>query len=201
MALDSFSSIKTALTNWLARSDLSSYYNDFIFLGEKRLARDLRIRAIETSLSITLSSGIGTIPADFLELKHARLDIAGGWDLEMREADWVYELHPNRTPTSRPIYIGVDGTDFVFGPYPDADYVVNGTYYKQPAILSDVSPTNEWTANTGDALLMAALAESAPFLRDDERLQVWESKYMEIKKGYTANYKRQARRQTRVSTR
>lgn len=200
MALDSFSGIKSALTDWLARSDLVSYYDNFITLGEAKLCRELRIRAIETPLSLVLSSGIGAVPSDFLELKHVRLDVAGGWNLDMREADWIYRRYTNRTSSSRPSFIAVDGTDFIFGPFPDMDYTVKGTYYKKPAVLSDSNPTNEWTDNTSDALLMATLAESAPFIRDDGRIQVWDAKYERIKKDYISDYRRQARRQTRVSS-
>lgn len=200
MALSSFSEIKTSLTNWLARSDLTSFYDEFILLGEKRLSRDLRIRAIETPLSVSMSGGIATVPSDFLELKHARLDIAGGWDLKMREADLIYESFTNRTPSSRPSFIAVDGTDFIFGPFPDIDYDIKGTYYKEPVILSDGSPTNEWTTKTPDALLMASLAETAPFLRDDNRVGLWTAKYEEIRKGYQTAYRRQTRRQTRVTS-
>lgn len=204
MALDTYSDIQSALSNWLARSDINQYLPDIVLLAEQRLVRDLRIREIEVSFSDTISSGELDIPNSsgtniFTELKHARLDVAGGHPMKMREADWIYERYPNRIATARPDYIAIDGDKFIFGPYPDSDYTVKGTYYKKPLVLSDTNTTNEWITNVPDALLMAALSETAPFLRDDARVPIWESKYIRLMKGYNANYKRQARRESRVS--
>lgn len=204
MAIESYSDLKSALSNWLARSDLDQFFEDIILLAEQRLTRDLRIREIEVTFSDTMSNGELDVPNDtgvntFTELKHARLDIAGGNPLKMREADWIYEQYPLRSATSRPQYIAIDGSKFIFGPYPNSDYTVKGTYYKKPLLLSDTNTTNEWITAIPDALLMAALCETAPFLKDDGRIVVWEGKYSTIQKGYNVNYKRQARRESRVS--
>lgn len=199
MALDTFSGLKTSLANWLARSDLAAFYDDLVTLGELRLSRDLHIRAVETSFDVTMSSGVAVVPTDFCELKHSRLEVAGGRDLKTRQSNWIYERYPRRESQSRPMFIGIDGSEFVFGPFPDSDYQVKGVYYKKPVALSDGNPSNEWTASAPDALLMASLSESAPFLKEDARVVTWEGKYKSIVKGYVADYQRQIRRQTRVS--
>lgn len=199
MAINSFSDLKTSLANWLARSDLSAFYDDIITLGESRLNRDLRIRSIEEALSV--ASSAGTVPADFLELKHARVEIAGGLPLEMRESDWVYRSFPNRSGEGIPQYIAVDGNSFIFGPSPDSSYTINGIYYKKPAFLSNSNTTNEWTESAADALLFACLSESAAFLKGDTRIPIWENRYFQAMKGYRHSYRKQVRRETRVSYR
>lgn len=194
MAFNTYSDLKTSLANWLARSDLTSYLDDFIGLGEARLARDLRIRGIETSMSITIASGVAAIPSDFLELKYAYVDGSPTYPLEPKDAQWIFRRYPTRSGDYVPQYIAVDGTNFVFGPYPDGAYTVKGEYYKKPTALSSSNETSEWTTYVPDALLYACLVETAPFLGDDQRMAVWEGKYVAIKDAYNQQQKRQARR-------
>lgn len=207
MAIQNFSDLKSAISNWVADSTITDFLDDIILLGEKRLQRDLRIREIESTYSDTITNGecdvpeIPAVPNNYVifnSIKHMRLDVAGGHPLEIAEADWIYKKYPNRVSTSRPKYIAVDADKFIFGPFPDSDYIVRGTIYIRPALLSTLNPDNAWIIHVPDALLMACLAETAPFLRDDERTQVWETKYMQIKDGYNSDYKRQTRQRTRV---
>lgn len=194
MAFNTYSDLKAALANWLARSDLAAYYDDLITLGERRLARELRIRGIETDLNVVMSSGVATVPSDFSELKYAYLDGTPTHPLEVKDAQWIFRRFPNRSGSGISEFIGVDGNDFVFGQYPDSDYTVKGKYYFKPVILSPANATNEWTTHADDALLMASLAESAPFLKHDSRIPMWEAKYKIIKDGYNRQQKRQTRR-------
>ena len=194
MAISNFSDLKAAIGNWLARSDLSIYLEDIILLGEQRLRRDLRIRETEADLSVTLSSGTATIPTDFAELKWASLDGSPTYPLEQKDSEWITRRFPLRSSSGIPQFIAVDGTEFIFGQFPAADYDLIGKYWKEPTLLSDSNTTNEWITATSDALLMACLAESAPFLKEDQRVQIWESKYMQIKDGYNNQRKRQSRR-------
>lgn len=199
MAFNTYADLKTALATWLARSDLTSYLDDFLALGEARLARDLRVRGNETSMSVVISSGVAAIPADFLELKHAYIDASPTYPLEVKDSQWIHRRFPIRTSESVPRFIAPEGANFIFGPYPDSGYTVKGEYYFKPTALSSGNTTNEWTTNAPDALLYACLGETAPFLRDDSRIQVWEAKYQSIKDSYMRQQKRQARRGATVS--
>lgn len=203
MAIQTFSELKSAIANWVADSTITDYLDDIILVAEKRLQRDIRIREIESTFSDTMSSGEVDVPAltgenIFIGLKHARLDVAGGWPLEVTEADWIYKKFPNRTSESRPTHIAIDGDKFIFGPFPDQDYSVEGTIYSRPYPLSISNETNEWTDYTPDALLFACLAETSSFIREDERVALWENKYNQIKEGYNMAYKRETRQRTRA---
>lgn len=197
MAFKTYTDLKTALASWLARSDLTSYLDDFITLGEDRLARELRIWQIETALSVVMSGGSATVPSDFLELKHARISGSPTYPLDIKDAWWIFREYPTRSSDAKPHFIAVDAGEFVFGPYPDSNYTVVGTYYKKPATCVG-GTTNEWTDYAGDALLFAALAETAPFLKDDPRIVVWEGKLQGIIEGYQGQEKHKARRNARI---
>lgn len=71
------------------------------------------------------------------------------------------------------------GEIFVFGPYPDSNYQIAGTYYGAIPALSSGSPTN-WLTNKAPALLLAAcLVEAAIYIGSDTLLARWSPKYQE----------------------
>ena len=73
MALDSYTNLKTAIANFLARDDLSSEIDDFIDLTEADLNRRLRIRAMENVSSFTIDSETEALPTGFLQVRSFHL--------------------------------------------------------------------------------------------------------------------------------
>lgn len=181
MSIASYSELKTAVNNWLARTDLTSYVGDFIALGEKRIYRDLRIRAMETALNDTIASGVIAVPDGYVAMKYAYVEANPIGKLQRKEAEWIYQKYPIRAADGQPCFFAREADNFIFGPYPDSTYTVKGLYYKRLTALSDSNTTNWFTANAPDLLLFAALCETAPFLKADNRIQVWGTKYGMVK--------------------
>lgn len=179
MSITTYAELQTSVTNWLKRSDLSSYTADLISLGEARLYSDLRVRAMESSLSTAISSGVIALPSDYIDLKHAYIDGTPVVWLERKSAEWVYANYPTRSAEGKPAFIAREGSNFIFGPYADSGYTVKGIYYARPSALS--SALNTIFTNYPGVYLFAALAEAAPFLKDDKRLPMWEAKYTDLK--------------------
>lgn len=69
------------------------------------------------------------------------------------------------------------GNVFVFGPYPDSDYTVQGTYYQAAPQLSVSTPTNWMVTNYPLCLHAACMVEVAKFLLDDTMLTRWATIY------------------------
>ena len=181
MAFTSYGNLTTAIASWLHRSDLSSYVDDFVALGESRIYSDLRIRQMETTTGSTISSGVISVPSNYVEMKDARISsLSPNVKLERKSAEWIYEYYPDRTATGIPAFIARDGSNFIFGPYPDATYVVTLNFYNRLAALS--SATNSIYTSYPGLYLFAALAETAPFLKDDKRVVLWEAKYQDLLK-------------------
>jgi hypothetical protein len=66
---------------------------------------------------------------------------------------------------------------FIFGPFPDGAYTIQGTYYQAIPALSSGSPTN-WLIQVAPMLLLyACLQQAAPFLKDAQQLTMWQSIY------------------------
>jgi len=183
MSIASYSELKTAVANWLNRSDLTSYVPDFIALGEARIYREIRIRTMEASLSSAISSGVVAVPNDYVELKYAYVDGSPTRQLLRATPDFIYANYPTRSATSKPSYIARESSNFIFGPYPDSAYTIKGIYYKRLTALSDSNTTNWFTTNAPGILLWAALCEAEPFLKNDARIQLWQAKYEMEKEG------------------
>jgi len=200
MAINTYSTIKDALANWLARSDLTSYLDDFIDLAEERLGRDIRLRATEATMNVTLASGVAAIPSDYVQMKHVFIAGDPTQPLEVKESTWIFDQYPTRSAGSKPRFVAEDGSNFIFGPYPDAStYVLGGQYWKKPAALTTAAQTNEYTDNCPDVLLWACLCESAPFLKDDQRTLLWEEKYERSKDRVMRAEKKRTRKGSRIA--
>ena len=71
MAINSYSSLQTAVANWLDRSDLTDRIEEFIDLAETRINRALRVRLMENVKVLSLIGGTKryALPSDYLQLR------------------------------------------------------------------------------------------------------------------------------------
>ena len=178
MALSTYSDLVAAVGTWLNRTDLASYAPDFIALAEERIYRNLRVKAMETALNETITGGVVTVPADYIELKSAYLDGSPAYALERLSVEEIYTKYPTRASSAKPLYIAREGESFIFGPYPDGAYTLKGIYYARLAALSATNTSNWLTTHAPSLVLFGALAEAAPFLKDDQRIMIWEQKFL-----------------------
>lgn len=175
-----YASLQTAVANWLHRP-VDDVIADLITFGEARIYRDVRVAAMETALSDTIASGVLAVPSGYIEMKHARIDGSPTGKLERKDAEWIYANYPTRSATSKPKFFAREGQSFIFGPYPDSNYTVKGSYYKRLAALSDSNTTNWLITDAPDLILFAALCEAEPYRMNDERTILWEKKYAQVK--------------------
>ena len=183
--ITSFSTLKTAVLDWLERADDTTMaatggpVDVMIDLAEDKIYRKLRLRFMEASTSPTIASGVVAVPSDFLELKQAHVVTNPVTRLEPKNAEWIYANYPQRSADSTPQFIAQEGEEFIFGPYPDANKDVTLRYYQRPAALSLTNETNWLTTHASDILLNGALLESIGYLGMDERVPYWQAAYNE----------------------
>lgn len=177
MAITTYAELKTAVSNWLTRDDLTAYIEDFISLCEARIYRDLRIRCMEASLSSAISSGVVAVPTGYKEMKFAYLDGSPTQKLSRKDEEWIYQNYPSRSSDGMPNFFAIEVDNFIFGPYPDSAYTMKGTYYKKLDALSESNTANWFTVNAPDLLLFGSLCEAEPFIKNDARLTLWNAKY------------------------
>lgn len=180
MSITDYASLKTGIAGWLdvSATDLSSEIDDLIMVGERRIFREVRTKDMEVALSGTISSGVLALPTGYVALKNARINTSPVVELERRTAEWIYANYGYQSSSGIPKYIARDGTNFIFGPYPDSAYTILGTYYIR--LDSIASSVTSFFAQVPDLYLMAALAEADVIVGRDDRLPIWESKYQKI---------------------
>jgi len=181
LALNNYTNIKAAIADWLDRSDLTTQIADFMTMAENRIYRDLRIRAMETALSATTSSGVISVPTGYLEMKYMYIDTSPTQGLQRKDLSFIYENYPTRSADGKPEFYAREAGNFIFGPFPDSDYAIKGVFYKKLDVLAaTTNETNFITDDIPQALLFGSLVEAEPFIQNDERVPLWESKYQAI---------------------
>ena len=113
-------------------------------------------------------------------MKYAYLNTAPTTPLQRKDLSYIYENYPTRSADAKPAFYAREASNFIFGPFPNSDYAVKGVYYKKLTALSGSNLTNFITDDIPGALLFGALVEAEPFIQNDERLPVWETKYNQI---------------------
>ncbi len=178
MAISTYSDLKTAVADYLARTDLTSKIPDFITFAENRLRRDLRIRQMLKLVNAAMTANDSTLslPSDFLEMRDIHLNTTPNSALEYLSPNIFYR-NADATNTGIPKRYTLLASDFQFAPIPDSAYNVRMLYYAAPAYLSDSNTSNVFLANCPDALLYASLGEAEPYIMNDERLATWAALY------------------------
>jgi hypothetical protein len=70
-----------------------------------------------------------------------------------------------------------DYYNWLIAPTPDVAYPFEVNFWQMPALLDDVNQTNWTTDFAPNALLHGALLQATPFLKNDERIPVWQGIY------------------------
>ena len=184
MAISSFSTLKSAVADWLDRDDMGDAIETMIGLCEARIYRELRLQAMEalTTDTIDLSDGSIDVPSDYLELMTVYISGTPVQVIEIRSIDWLHAHYPLRATDAKPQYMARFVNKFYFGPFPDSTYTVVFGYYKKLTALSTSNETNWFTANAPDMLLYGTLVHSAPYIKDDPRVPLWEAAFQEAKR-------------------
>lgn len=159
------------------RTDLTNDIPYFIQLAEFRIYRELRVRQMETALSSAISSGVIAVPSGYREMKFAYVNTTPITKLRRKDAEWIYLHYPTRSSTGVPTHFAREGSNFIFGPYPDSTYTIKGIYYKQLELLSDSNTSNWLITDAPDLIYYATLCEAAAWMGQDNRIPVWASRY------------------------
>lgn len=185
MSLDgTYAGLKASVADFLNRDDLTAAVPDFITLAEAQMQRrfvsrlkqglSLPRRLVTRNASFAVSSSAETVslPTDFAgpisfqlpntpqSIELIYLDDAA-FQAEKAAARW----------TGAPKYYTVVGSVLQLLPVADQAYTATLVYINRiPAVASNAN----WVlTDYPDAYLYGALVQSAPYLKDDGRIQMW----------------------------
>lgn len=180
MALDTFSGLKSSIADWINRDDLTSVIPSFIVLAEATFNRTIRTRDMVQRATASLDTQYTELPADFLQMINIQLNTATPMKLSFVSNEQADDLRFTYfAAANEPKYYSIVGQTFEVIPTPGGEYTVEMSYYKKIPALSD-SNTSNWLLTKSPAMyLYGALVQSAPYLRDDDRITTWGTLYKE----------------------
>ena len=175
MAINSFSTLKTAVANWLDRDDLDARIPEFIAINEAVFNRVLRIRPMETIVTEATVGGTKSydLPTGYVQMREIHLDTSPITSLQYLTPEMLYRVWAGST-SGIPNAYSIIGNQIYFGATPSGAYDYVMTYYKTFEGLSDAAPTNWVILNAPDVYLYGTLLQAEPFLMNDQRISVWE---------------------------
>ena len=178
MALTTYDELKDSIADFLNRDDLTSVIPDFIALAEADMNRGLRHWRQEKRSTAEIDTQYSAIPADFMEAIRFYITSNDTSPLELiSQSEMVDRRYRSGDTSGKPAYYAVTAGEIEVYPTPDGTYDAELYYYSRITALS-ASNTSNWVLEYfPDAYLYGALVHSAPYLKDDERAQVWASLY------------------------
>lgn len=181
MSISTYGELKTAVSNWLTRSDLTSRIPEFIAMGEAQLFTDLRCREMEASANVTVTTATraSSLPTRWVAGRSLYISGTPNQRLEYRTPDEYWAIYAGLTSAKPQVYT-IEEDSFLWGPVPDTDYTAVSRFYQRPAVLSSDSDTNDVLSRWPNLYLHSALIQSAPFIGNDPRISTWASLYEDL---------------------
>jgi hypothetical protein len=178
MAITTYAELKSSITDFLNRDDLDTVAPDFITLAEADLSRKVRHWRMEGRATAEIDTQYSAIPADFLEVITFHVTSGNLRPLELiSQAEMLQRRYENLDTSGKPAYYALTAGEIEVYPTPDGTYTTELYYYKRISALSDSNTSNWLLEYFPDAYLYGSLVHSAPYLKDDARLQLWAALY------------------------
>lgn len=164
---------------WTEDSDVNVYEQlpHLVTLAERRIARELKVSLFIRAVTTSLTPGTETYakPDRWRETISVSIN---GFPIQTRGYEFCRAYWPDATETGSPAYYAdYDYSHWLIAPTPSAADTMEVLYYEQPELLGDDNQTNSITEQAPDLLTYAVLLETAPFLKNDERIQTWQGMY------------------------
>ena len=180
--IENYTSLQTAVTEYLARDHdtvLIARIPTFVQLFESKINRSLFVRQMEVRVTALTDPTQGepefiALPADFQSMRRARLSSVQGKPLlEFRSTAQLDEFRSlGGDAPGQPLFFTIFGNEMELAPTPDAVHTVEMIYRQNIPPLA-ANNTNWLLTLSPDLYLYGALMESAPYIKEDPRIQIW----------------------------
>jgi len=155
-----------------------------INLAERRIARELKIQGFINVVTDTLIVGQSVYQKPDRWRDTVSINIGTGATNDVRkflftrDYEYLRSYWPDESLTEEPVfYADYNYTNWLILPPPDEAYPFEVLYYELPVLLDDANQTNWLTDYAPQVLLYASLLEATPFLKNDDRIPVWQQMY------------------------
>jgi len=181
-----YDSLVDDISTYLERTDEATLEKipTFIMLAEQILAMDIKflgnIKVAESTM--TQSDPVIQKPARWRKTVSMNVTVAGEkFPVFLRKYEYLREYWPEATQTDVPkFYCDYDYDHWLVAPTPADDYAYEVLYYERVQPLDSSNQTNWFTQNAPQAMLYGTLLQAMPFLKNDERIPMWQAQYTQV---------------------
>ncbi len=168
--ITSYATLVTAIEEWMDRADLSGQSDTLIQLCEARLRRELQPFLSETSTNVTVTSGVGTLPADMDSIRLVIYD--GGELMQVPPAQGRQFKNEDGTAIEPSAFSLEAGQIYL---WPAVSVTVTVLYQPKLSGLTSSNTTNHILANHPDVYLFGALMYAEGYTMNDSRAANFEA--------------------------
>jgi hypothetical protein len=202
VTISTYAELKTAIANWLERSDLTSRIPEFLALAQAKMYRGvlgqdgrtwvippLRIRDMITNANITVTAGVGTLPTGWLEFLRLWIDSTDQPNLKYLPPHTFYDnVGAHDTSAAADILAYTIEGSTVRTAAPGSDTLKSVHYAVFTAMSADGDA--DWIVlNAPHVYLEGALAEAyGGYIRDAEGAAYHAMNFAAAVKGLNAQY-------------
>lgn len=194
-----FTSLQATVRKYIERGDAADpivfdQLPELINIAERNIAADLSVTGIRETVSSTMTTGTSvyqkptgwrrTVSINF----GAGVGLATRTPLFPRSYEYCRSYWPDESETSTPKFYAEYSDEYMLiTPTPASDHPFELIYYVRPPLLDASNETNWITEAWPNLLLYATLKEVSPFMKQDERMPVWDGMYQQLKESITAD--------------
>ena len=181
-----YDSLVENIQSYLERTDTATLDKIplFIMLAEQVIAAEIKFLGNLTVNTSNMVQGASVIakPARWHKTVSMNVTIAGERQpVLLRKYEYLREYWPDPTAQSAPkFYADYDYTNWLIAPTPDSAYAFEVLYYERVQPLDSSNQTNWFTIYAPQALLYGSLLQAMPFLKNDDRIPMWQAQYQAI---------------------
>jgi hypothetical protein len=181
-----YTSLVENIQSYLERTDTATLDKIplFIMLAEQVIAAEIKFLGNLTVNTSAMTIGQATIdkPARWHKTVSMNVTVSGQRQpVLLRRYEYLREYWPNPTSTDVPkYYCDYDYTHWLVAPTPAAAYDFEVLYYERVQPLDSANQTNWFTIYAPQALLYGSLLQAMPFLKNDDRVPLWQAQYQAI---------------------
>lgn len=183
MAISTYSDLQNLVASRLHRTDLTTEIQDAIRLAESEMQVDCKLLEFESTATITVTSGTGSLPANFVGMRSIYWDDDSDHVLTYITPD-VFDSARSSTGGD-PYEYTISGSTLRVTEGATGSAVA--TYYAKFTALSDANTSNALLSNHPDAYLYGTLKHMALHTRDMELLQLAGTLFNACKDRITSN--------------
>ena len=185
-AVMTYDSLVADISSYLERTDQQTLEKipTFIMLAEQVIAAEIKFLGNLTVNQSNMVQGQAVIdkPARWHKTVSMNITVGGvKQPVLLRKYEYLREYWPNPANTDVPkFYCDYDYTHWLVAPTPNSAYTFEVLYYERIQPLDSSNQTNWFTIYAPQALLYGSLLQAMPFLKNDERMPMWQAQYQNI---------------------